>query len=80
MNLIGRFSRVPVVAQPDSGLVFAKGFYRLLGTAVEILVTTALVFGLAEYGELFIASLAAWIGVCSFAERGIAISYETVRL
>lgn len=59
-----------VVAQPDSGLVLAKSFYRLLGTAVGILVTTTLVFGLAQYGELFIASLAAWIGVCSFAERG----------
>jgi uncharacterized membrane protein YccC len=59
-----------VVAQPDSGLVLAKGFYRLLGTAVGLLVTTALVFGLAQYGELFIAALAAWIGVCSFAARG----------
>jgi uncharacterized membrane protein YccC len=59
-----------VVAQPDSGLILAKGFYRLLGTAVGILVTTALVFGLAQYGELFIASLASWIGVCSFAARG----------
>jgi uncharacterized membrane protein YccC len=59
-----------VVAQPDSGQVLAKGFYRLLGTAVGILVTTALVFELAQYGELFIASLAAWIGVCSFAARG----------
>jgi uncharacterized membrane protein YccC len=59
-----------VVAQPDSSLVLAKSFYRLLGTAVGILVTTALVFGLAQYGEPFIASLAAWIGVCSFAARG----------
>jgi uncharacterized membrane protein YccC len=59
-----------VVGQPDSGLVLAKGFYRLCGTAVGILVTTALVFGLAQYGELFIAALAAWIGVCSFAARG----------
>jgi uncharacterized membrane protein YccC len=59
-----------VVAQRDSGLVLAKGFYRLLGTAVGILVMTALVFGLAQYGELFIASLASWIGVCSFAARG----------
>src|SRR5208337_4750041 len=58
-----------IVAQPDSGLVLAKGFYRLCGTAVGILVTTALVFGLAQYGELFIASLAAWIGVCAFAAR-----------
>jgi uncharacterized membrane protein YccC len=59
-----------VVAQPDSGLVLAKGFYRLLGTAAGIVVTVALVFGLAQYGELFIASLAVWIGLCSFAARG----------
>jgi hypothetical protein len=58
-----------VVAQPDSGLVLAKGFYRLLGTAAGILVTIALVFALAQYGELFVASLAAWIGLCSFAAR-----------
>ena len=56
--------------QMDSGLVLAKGFYRLCGTAARILVTTALVFGLAQYGELFIAALAAWLGVCAFAARG----------
>ena len=59
-----------IVAQPDSGLVLAKGFYRLLGTAAGIVVTTALVFACAQYGELFIASLAVWVGVCSFAARG----------
>ena len=59
-----------IVAQPDSGLVLAKGFYRLLGTAVGLLVTTALVFGLAQYGELLIGALAVWIGVCAFAARG----------
>jgi uncharacterized membrane protein YccC len=48
-----------VVAQPDSGLVLAKGFYRLLGTAAGLLITVALVFALAQYGELFIALLAA---------------------
>jgi uncharacterized membrane protein YccC len=59
-----------IVAQPDSGLVLAKGFYRLLGTAAGVLMTTALVFAFAQYRELFIDSLAAWIGVCSFAARG----------
>ena len=58
-----------IVAQPDSGLVLAKSFYRLCGTAAGLLVTTALVFTLAQYGELFIAALAAWIGVCAFAAR-----------
>ena len=59
-----------IVAQPDSGLVLAKGFYRLCGTAVGLLVTTAMVFALAQYGELFMAALALWIGVCAFAARG----------
>ena len=49
MTLFGA-STVFVVAQPDSSLVLAKSFYRLLGTAVGILATTALVFGLAQYG------------------------------
>ena len=30
-----------VVSQPDSGLVLAKGFYRLLGTAAGLLITVA---------------------------------------
>ena len=58
-----------IVAQPDSGLVLAKGFYQLLGTAAGVLMTVALVFAFAQYGELFIASLAVWIGLCSFAAR-----------
>jgi len=60
-----------VVAQPDSGLVLAKGFYRILGTAAGALMTVVLVFAFAQYGELFIASLAVWIGVCNFAARAV---------
>ena len=60
---------VYVVSQPDSGLVIAKSFYRLLGTIGGVLITVALVFGLAQYGELFVASLCVWIGVCNFAAR-----------
>jgi uncharacterized membrane protein YccC len=60
-----------VVAQPDSGLVLAKGFYRILGTAAAVLMTVVLVFTFAQYGELFIASLAVWIGVCNFAARAV---------
>ena len=60
-----------VVAQPDSGLVLAKGFYRILGTAAGVLMTVALVFAFAQYGELFIASLAVWIGLCNFAARAV---------
>src|SRR5882757_6196556 len=58
-----------VVSQPDSGLVLAKGFYRILGTIAGLLVSIALVFGLAQYGELFVAALAVWICFCNFAAR-----------
>ena len=60
-----------VVSQPESGLVLAKSFYRILGTIAGTLVSIALVFLFAQYGELFLASLAAWIGLCSFAARAM---------
>jgi hypothetical protein len=54
------FLTVYIVSQPDSGLVLAKSFYRILGTIAGLLVAIALVFGLAQYGELFVAALAIW--------------------
>src|SRR5712664_4024427 len=63
------FLTVFVVSQPDSGLVLAKGFYRVLGTIAGGLVAIALVFGLAQYGELFVAALGVWICFCNFAAR-----------
>src|SRR6195256_1110172 len=65
------FLTVYVVSQPDSGLVLAKSFYRILGTVAGILVAIALVFGLAQYGELFVAALAVWICFCNFAARAV---------
>jgi uncharacterized membrane protein YccC len=65
------FLTVFVVSQPDSGLVLAKSFYRILGTIAGILVSIALLFGLAQYGELFVAALAVWICFCNFAARAV---------
>src|ERR1700730_509622 len=65
------FLTVFVVSQPDSGLVLAKSFYLILGTIAGLLVAIALVFGLAQYGELFVAALAAWICFCNFAARAV---------
>src|SRR5215510_15124702 len=65
------FLTVYIVSQPDSGLVLAKSFYRILGTVAGLLVTVALVFGLAQYGELFVAALAAWLCFCNFAARAV---------
>src|SRR6266545_1015071 len=61
------FLTVFIVSQPDSGLVLAKGFYRVRGTIAGMLVSIALVFGLAQSGELFLAAVALWIGLCTFA-------------
>src|SRR5215475_8565742 len=60
-----------IVSQPDSGLVLAKSFYRILGTIAGILVSIAIVFGLAQCGELFLAALAVWICFCNFAARAV---------
>jgi uncharacterized membrane protein YccC len=63
------FLTVYIVSQPDSGLVLAKGFYRILGTIAGLIVSIALVFGLAQYGELFVAATAGWVCFCNFAAR-----------
>ena len=65
------FLTVFVVSQPDSGLVLTKSFYRILGTIAGLFVTTALVFALAQYGELFVVAVAIWICFCSFAARTV---------
>jgi uncharacterized membrane protein YccC len=65
------FLTVFVVSQPDSGLVLAKSFYRILGTIAGLVVTIALVFALAQYGELFVVALAIWICFCNFAARAV---------
>jgi uncharacterized membrane protein YccC len=65
------FLTVYIVSQPDSALVLAKGFYRILGTIAGLLVSIALVFALSQYGELFVAALAVWICFCNFAARTV---------
>jgi uncharacterized membrane protein YccC len=65
------FLTVFVVAQPDSGLVLTKSFYRILGTITGLFVTTGLVFALAQYGELFVIAAAIWICFCNFAARAV---------
>ena len=65
------FLTVFIVAQPDSGPVLTKSFYRILGTIAGLFVTTALVFALAQYGELFVIAVAIWICLCNFAARAV---------
>lgn len=54
-----------IVMQLQSGHVFAKSFYRLLGTLAGSTVTVVLIALFAQNTELFLPSLALWVGLCS---------------
>jgi uncharacterized membrane protein YccC len=58
-----------IVSQPQSGLVLAKSFYRLIGTLVGAAVALLLVGLFARERVLFLGSLALWIGLCSFGSQ-----------
>ncbi len=54
-----------IVAQPQTGLVLAKSFYRAIGTMAGCLATFVLVGLFAQQRELFLASMALWVGLCT---------------
>jgi uncharacterized membrane protein YccC len=54
-----------IVMQPQSGMVFAKSFYRICGTLVGLVVMLALIGLFAQQPELFIGSTAIWVGICT---------------
>ena len=54
-----------IVMQGQSGHVFAKSFYRLLGTLAGSVVTVLLFALFPQNSELFLPSLALWVGLCS---------------
>ncbi len=54
-----------IVMQPQSGQVFAKSFYRLLGTLAGSVVTLVLIAVFPQNSEIFLPCLAAWVGLCS---------------
>jgi uncharacterized membrane protein YccC len=56
-----------IVAQPESGLVLAKSFYRIIGTLVGAAGALLLVSLFAQERVLFLGALAIWIGFCTFA-------------
>jgi len=53
-----------IVAQPQSGLVLAKSFYRLLGTFAGLLATLVMVALFAQSRELFLIAISCWIALC----------------
>lgn len=56
---------VVIVMQSRAGMVFAKSFYRLLGTTVGIVVSFLLVAMFAQERVLFLGAMAIWIGFCT---------------
>jgi uncharacterized membrane protein YccC len=54
-----------VVMQPQSGAVFAKSTYRLIGSLFGLVVMLGLIGLFAQQPELFILSMALWIGICA---------------
>ena len=54
-----------IVMQPQSGHVFAKSFYRFLGTLAGSAVMVLLIALFAQNTELFLGALAIWVGFCT---------------
>ena len=57
---------VYIVSQPVAGMVLAKGLFRLAGTLIGALASVAMVKLTGSDHLLFLALLAAWIGLCTF--------------
>src|SRR5712671_1473709 len=58
-----------IVAQPQSGLVLAKSFYRIIGTLIGATVALLFVALFAQERVLFLGALALWIGLCAFGSQ-----------
>ncbi|SDO96763.1 FUSC family protein [Pseudomonas jinjuensis] len=54
-----------IVMQPQSGQVFAKSFYRILGSILGLSVMVALIALFAQERVLFLLAMAIWIGLCT---------------
>ncbi|KTB71900.1 FUSC family protein [Pseudomonas syringae] len=54
-----------IVMQPQSGQVFAKSFYRLLGTLAGSALMVLLMALFAQDPVPFLGCLALWVGICS---------------
>jgi len=58
-----------IVAQPQSGLVLAKSFFRVIGTLIGAAMALLFVALFAQERVLFLGALALWIGFCTFASQ-----------
>ncbi|MEX3950457.1 FUSC family protein [Paraburkholderia sp. EG287B] len=56
-----------VLMQPLSGMVFAKSFYRIVGTAVGMVAAVVLGAVFVQQPELYILGMTGWVAVCTAA-------------
>ncbi|WP_179404041.1 FUSC family protein [Burkholderia guangdongensis] len=54
-----------IVMQPQSGAVFAKSFYRLMGTLVGLAATLTFVGLFAQQPVLFLLTISLWVAACT---------------
>ncbi|MDD2357152.1 MAG: FUSC family protein [Thiovulaceae bacterium] len=56
-----------IVMQPQSGLVFSKSYYRVLGTIAGVIMSVFMIGAFAQEPKLFIFFFAIWIGITTAA-------------
>ena len=55
------------VIQPAPGMAISKGFWRVVGVIIAMVVAVVLISLFSQAPELFILSLAIWVGACTVA-------------
>ena len=58
---------VMILAEPTRGQVLEKAVYRLVATAIGIVVSIVMVGALAQSRELLLAAFVIWLGLCVYA-------------
>lgn len=58
---------VMILAEPTRGQVLEKAAYRLIATAIGIVVSFVLVGAFSQSRELLLAAFAIWLGLCVYA-------------
>jgi uncharacterized membrane protein YccC len=73
--------------QPTPGTAISKGFYRIVGVIIGAIMGVVLIALFSQAPELFILSLALWIGLCTMAATlltnfrgfiGVSASFMTI--
>ncbi|NEI69188.1 FUSC family protein [Rhizobium lusitanum] len=60
-----------IVAQSSRGMSLSKGQYRILGTGIGAVAAVTMVALFAQVPELFVLSLALWLGLCTAFATGL---------